>query len=99
MGDCDVMMGVPQSSVLGPLLFTLFINDLPSVLLSTKVMLYADDNTVYHSCFDPHELKEILAAGLSRIVGWLRINHLQKNIKKHNCYYWQGKAEFESLNM
>ena len=59
-----VRVGVPQGSILGPLLFTLFINDLPTVLRSTKTMLYADDITIYHSCPDPQELQEALAGDI-----------------------------------
>ena len=43
----NVCMGVPQGSILGPLTFTIFVNDLPAVLSRSKVMLYADDTTVY----------------------------------------------------
>jgi len=44
----SVTSGVPQGSVLGPLLFSLFVNDLPSIV-SSPLVLFADDAKIYHS--------------------------------------------------
>ena len=43
----SVTSGGPQGSILGPLFFILFINDLPDVLTSSKIALYADDSKIY----------------------------------------------------
>jgi len=45
----DITCGVPQGSVLGPLLFIIYTNDLPNALIESKRILYADDTTVYYS--------------------------------------------------
>ena len=63
----EVRVGVPQGSILGPLLFLIYINDLPHCLEYCKVVMYADDTVLYYSGKSCHEIESHLNADLGLI--------------------------------
>ena len=80
-----VTCGVPQGSILGPLLFLLFINDLPLVLKnSANVDLYADDTTIYDVQCNTDQLESNLQFSLNALHVWCRQNGMVLNTEKTN---------------
>ena len=63
----DLSLGVPQGSVLGPLLFILFINDLPSVVHCCKIVLYADDTALFFADRNIHSIQSALQEDLNAV--------------------------------
>ena len=79
----DVISGVPQGSVLGPLLFLIYVNDLCAITLSTgsKVTMYADD-LVLHKVVDAETAFIGLQKDIDNIVQWSRSNKVKLNKSK-----------------
>ncbi|CAB4027542.1 Hypothetical predicted protein, partial [Paramuricea clavata] len=67
-----VTVGVPQGSILGPLLFVVYINNLPDAVINSEVTLYADDTVLYYFSKDPRLLEDKLNEDLLRVAHWLR---------------------------
>ncbi|CAH2299605.1 Hypothetical predicted protein [Pelobates cultripes] len=76
-----VTCGGPQGSILGPLLFTLFIN-LPNVCKSSNVNMYADDTVIYASKSDLPELEAVLQDQFTEVEWWIAKNKLFLNTDK-----------------
>lgn len=77
-----VPCGVPQGSVLGPLLFIIYSNDLPNCLNFTKSIIFADDTTIFMSGMDINQLYRNVNSDLKSLTDWFRANKLSLNVSK-----------------
>ena len=71
-----VFSGVPQGSILGPVLFILYINDLPSCIQFSNIMMYADDTVIYLSSTTTLDIELKLNLDLLNLSQWLHHNVL-----------------------
>ena len=70
----EIKKGVPQGSILGPLLFNVFINDIFYFIEHGTLYNYADDNTISFSSPDFNRLIQVLQKESSTLINWFRIN-------------------------
>ena len=92
-------IGVPQGSLLGPLLFLIYINDIVNSASRLQFLLYADDSNLYISGHDVNNLITIANQDLINVNNWLACNKLSLNISKsHYVIFNRNKTFPPSLN-
>ena len=74
--------GVPQGSILCPVLFLLYINDLPLNITGSKIMLFADDTNILVSGENINILQCKIIKVMNELQTWFKLNNLEVNTEK-----------------
>ena len=81
-----ITCGVPQGSVLGPLVFLLYINDLPNISKVLDFYLIADDTNIYYESDNLDKLERKVNKELGKLQLWLNVNRRSLNLSKTNYF-------------
>ena len=100
-GYLPVKSGVPQGSILGPLIFCLFINDITNLKLSdkSKLYLYADDTAMFCKSKNEKELQILTQSQFDMICKWLKINRLILNVSKTKLMLFGRKSKIKNIKV
>ena len=82
-----MLIGVPQDTILGPLLFSIYMDDLPKSCPKLNCTMYADDTTLYRFLenFDSNIIEREINYELEKVKLCLKANKLSLNVKKTKC--------------
>ena len=80
----NVTCGIPQGSILGPLLFSIYVNDMQQALTHGTARLFADDTNITYCGKNLNGLKIKAEIDMTSLIDWFKVNKLVSNVKKSN---------------
>ena len=94
-----VQQGVPQGSVLGPLFYVIYSNDIAEIIENSGFVFYADDTVLYSKQKSIHHAEAELQRDLNRLGDWCTANKIYINTEKTKVMFFGSKQKIASLNM
>ena len=89
----SIAYGIPQGSVLGSLLFVLYINDLPSAIKFRKVHHFSDDTNLLFLTNSIKEINKFINTDLKNLSNWLNANKISLNVKKTETIIFKSRRK------
>ena len=90
---CVIRCGVPQGSILGPLFFLIYINNIHNASDILDLVLFADDTNVFFSHNDLSILTNMINVEMAKLSEWFKANKLSINVSKSKCMIFKPRQK------
>ena len=96
----EIKTGIPLGYILGPLFFSIYINDIVNSTDNINFLMYADDTTVCFSIeyFKTHSRETAINTEINKVNTWLRLNKLSLNVEKTKCMLFHKRRTPPVIN-